>query len=90
MMADHEPESGFNLPAGCTDADIERAFGVDDRVCGWCIYYCEEVCDYGFCELEAGDIPRDGGIPGLVRWLDDARKDAQCDTCASWKGYDDE
>lgn len=51
MMADHEPESGFNLPAGCTDADIERAFGLSGHRCGECPDWseCPCGCGWGVC-----------------------------------------
>lgn len=51
MMADHEPESGFNLPAGCTDADIERAFGPTGLRCRDCPDWrgCPCGCGRGWC-----------------------------------------
>lgn len=35
-MAGNEPASGYNLPPGCFDDDIERASGGGGRHCGEC------------------------------------------------------
>ena len=35
-MAADEPASGYNLPPGCLDGDIDRAFGQVERRCGEC------------------------------------------------------
>lgn len=35
-MIDNEPASGYNLPPGCFDEDIEREFGGERRYCSEC------------------------------------------------------
>lgn len=35
-MCGHEPPSGWNLPPGCFDGDIDREFGGERRCCGEC------------------------------------------------------
>lgn len=40
-MAEYEPASGYNLPPGCLDDDIERAFGGERRYCGECRHCIE-------------------------------------------------
>lgn len=35
-MAEYEPASGYNLPPGCFDKDIDREFGGDRRYCSEC------------------------------------------------------
>lgn len=32
----YEPASGYNLPPGCLDSDIDRAYGGERRYCGEC------------------------------------------------------
>ena len=44
-MADYEPNSGFNLPAGCFD--VPDTSGSGDALCGFCCH-CFEICD-GWC-----------------------------------------
>ena len=40
-MDGYEPASGYNLPPGCFDDDIERAFGAERRHCGECRHCIE-------------------------------------------------
>ena len=40
-MTGYEPVSGYNLPPGCLDDDIERAFGTEGRHCGECRHCIE-------------------------------------------------
>ena len=37
----NEPTSGYNLPPGCLDDDIDRAFGGEGRHCGECRHCIE-------------------------------------------------
>lgn len=48
MAGRDEPPSGYNLPPGCLDADIERAFGAEWRRCGEC-RHCIESDWLGRC-----------------------------------------
>lgn len=81
MMRDYEPESGYNLPAGCLDVPEP-----DGRTCATCRHCIEECCDYGACELMLGMDPC-----GLRDWyavldyLDGARVDMQEDFCGRWE-----
>lgn len=52
MMSDYEPASGWNLPPGCRDRDIDRSFGEDEgRECGQCPEWeaCPCGCGRGWC-----------------------------------------
>lgn len=35
-MTEYEPASGYNLPPGCFDRDIDREFGGERRYCSEC------------------------------------------------------
>lgn len=52
MDASYEPDSGYNLPPGCTDAAIDRHFGERGPTCAECRHMVECCCDYGVCGLE--------------------------------------
>ena len=47
-MIGNEPASGYNLPPGCFDDDIERAFGTGRRCCGEC-GHCIESDEFDRC-----------------------------------------
>lgn len=47
-MADYEPASGYNLPPGCFDKDIERTFGGERRYCSEC-RHCIESDELDCC-----------------------------------------
>lgn len=89
-MTSHEPASGWNLPPGCRDEDIDREFG---RVptCGDCSHLLEGCCDFGICGLEFEDAfeeqqareplaPRESA-EWAFGWIVDNYKDMQEDTC---------
>ena len=40
-MTEYEPASGYNMPPGCFDDDIGRAFGGERRYCGECRHCIE-------------------------------------------------
>lgn len=55
-MIDDEPASGYNLPPGCFDKDIERAFGAERRYCSECKHYIEsDELDCCICGLKLKD-----------------------------------
>lgn len=55
-MIDNEPASGHNLPPGCFDGDIERAFGAGGRRCGECRHRIEsDELDRCFCGVGLAD-----------------------------------
>ncbi len=55
-MTEYEPASGYNLPPGCLDRDIERAFGAEWRHCGECRHCIEsDGLDRCICEVGLAD-----------------------------------
>lgn len=56
-MDGYEPASGFNLPPGCSEADVDRAMGYGEAApCGECAEAVDVCCDYCVCgrELPSG------------------------------------
>lgn len=59
-MIDNEPASGYNLPPGCFDGDIDRAFGAERRHCSECRHCIESdvldcrICGVGLADAVAG------------------------------------
>lgn len=51
-MTNHEPTSGYNLPPGCFEHDIDAYFGEGKPTCAECRHMTERCCDYGICDLE--------------------------------------
>lgn len=51
-MTNHEPPSGYNLPPGCFEHDIDAYFGEGKPTCAECKHMVECCCDYGVCERE--------------------------------------
>lgn len=47
-MTEYEPASGYNLPPGCFDEDIDREFGAERRYCGEC-RHCIESDELDCC-----------------------------------------
>lgn len=59
MMSDYEPDSGFNLPPGCYEDDVDRAFGGIDARCATCVHArrVREGSRYERnCEIEGGRV----------------------------------
>ncbi len=55
-MAEYEPISGYNLPPGCLDDDIERAYGGERRYCSECRHCIEsDELDCCICEGALAD-----------------------------------
>ena len=55
-MADYEPASGYNLPPGCFDKDIEREFGGERRYCSECRHcIVSDELDCCVCEVDLAD-----------------------------------
>lgn len=90
-MAGYEPASGCNLPPGCFDRDIERAFGGEVRCCGEC-RHCVESDELDRCVC--GSRLRDAiaGLEGAQRRspryilaaVEDAVTD-ECDCCPEFE-----
>ena len=51
-MPDYEPASGYNLPPGCFEHDIDAYFGEGKPTCAECKRMVECCCDYGICDFE--------------------------------------
>ena len=55
-MAGYEPASGYNLPPGCLDDDIDRAYGGERRYCAECRHCAgSDTLDRYVCELRLRD-----------------------------------
>ena len=54
-MTNHEPPSGYNLPPGCFEHDIDAYFGEGKPTCAECKHMVECCCDYGICTREFSD-----------------------------------
>lgn len=61
VMRDHEPASGWNLPPGCFEDDVDRAFGPAPRRCRDCGEWaeCPCGCGWGMCRVD-GDYTEGG------------------------------
>ena len=65
-MTGNEPASGHNLPPGCFDRDIERAFGAEWRRCGECRHCIEsDGLDRCVCGVHLADAV--AGLEGTQR-----------------------
>lgn len=51
-MIEDKPTSGYNLPPGCFEHDIDSYFGEGRPMCFGCKHMVECCCDYGVCDLE--------------------------------------
>lgn len=66
-MIDYEPTSGWNLPPGCFEGDIDRAFGGERHGCVECRHCIESgVLDCSVCELDLADAL--AKLAGSQRW----------------------
>nr|DAF18281.1 MAG TPA: protein of unknown function DUF2116 [Caudoviricetes sp.] len=66
-MPDYEPDSGYNLPAGCFDEDIDHAYGGERRYCSECRHCIEsDELDCHVCELKLKDALAE--LKGTQRW----------------------
>lgn len=55
-MTEYEPASGYNLPPGCFDKDIEREFGGERRYCSECKHcLVSDELDRCVCEVDLAD-----------------------------------
>lgn len=66
-MAEYESASGYNLPPGCLDDDIDRAYGGERRYCAEC-WHCarSDTLDCYVCELKLKDAVAE--LKGTQRW----------------------
>lgn len=102
-MADFEPNSGFNLPAGCFD--VPDTGGGDDNACIYC-QFCHCITDdHGICIRELEDAEDSGKFSyrmtssdgtcsqlvfsplAVVEWVATHVKRMSTDGCADFKEY---
>ena len=90
-MIENEPISGYNLPPGCLDRDIERAFGAGRRHCGECRHCIESDgldCRICGCKLADAIAKLEGTRRRSPRCILAAVEDAvtdECDCCAEFE-----
>ena len=66
-MANYEPDCGYNLPPGCFDNDIDRAYGGERRYCSECRHCIEsDELDCCVCGVELRDAV--AKLKGTQRW----------------------
>lgn len=66
-MIENEPISGYNLPPGCLDDDIDRAYGGERRYCSECKHCIEsDELDCCICALTLADAMAQ--LKGTQRW----------------------
>lgn len=97
-MLDSRPISGYNLPPGCFEHDIDAYFGEGKPTCAECKAMVEFCCDYGICRREyqesldnefSGDTdliecsPLDGADWALW-WIPDHMRDMQSIACENF------
>lgn len=90
-MAGYEPICGYNLPPGCIDDDIERAYGGGRRYCSEC-RHCIESGELDRCVCGSKLEDAIAGLEGTRRWtprhilaaVEDAVTD-ECDCCAGFE-----
>ena len=90
-MIENEPASGYNLPPGCLDGDIERAFGGEGHYCGECRHRIESdgldrcICGARLADAVAGPGGARRRSPGhIVAAVEDATVD-ECDCCPEFE-----
>lgn len=66
-MTEYEPASGYNMPPGCFDDDIDRAFGGERRYCSEC-RHCIESDELGCCVCAPRLADAAAGLDGTRRW----------------------
>lgn len=100
-MCDNEPGSGYNLPAGCTDAAIDRHYGEGKPTCAECVKMHECCCDYGICDFEYKEAfnnefgnfkaEADSVLPDVAEWALDwianHMRDMQEAACETFVSY---
>lgn len=90
-MAGYEPASGFNLPAGCFEEDVDREFGAEMRCCSECRHCIgSDELDRCICGLKLAEAV--AKLKGAQRWspryilaaVEDAVTD-ELDRCADFE-----
>ena len=66
-MTEYEPASGYNMPPGCFDDDIDRAFGGERRYCSECRHcIVSDELDRCVCAPKLADAV--AKLKGTQRW----------------------
>lgn len=96
-MTSYEPASGYNLPPGCFERDIDGHFGGAGQTCGDCRHLLEGCCDFGICELEFEEAFEEQqarerlaaweAAEWAFGWIVDHYKDMQEDSCPKWEEW---
>lgn len=90
-MIENEPISGYNLPPGCLDDDIDREFGGERRYCSECKHcFVSDELDCCVCTPKLADAL--AKLKGTQRWspryilaaVEDAVVD-ESDCCADFE-----
>lgn len=90
-MIENEPASGYNLPPGCFDDDIGRAFGAGRHYCSECRHCIgSDVLDRCICGPKLADAAaRHGGTrrlsPGHILAAVEDAVTGECDCCADFE-----
>lgn len=66
-MPDYEPDCGYNLPPGCFDDDIDRAYGGERRYCSECSH-CIESDELDRCVCGPKLREAVAKLKGTQRW----------------------
>lgn len=91
-MLESKPISGYNLPPGCFEHDIDAYFGEGKPTCAECKRMVECCCDYGICEVEfdrayaeefgTGDAENSSfGAMWALEWIPNHMRDMQSVAC---------
>lgn len=96
-MTSYEPASGYNLPPGCFERDIDGHFGGPGQTCGDCSHLLEGCCDFGICGLEFEEAFEEQQARERLAaweaacwsrdWIVDHYKDMQEDSCPKWEEW---
>ena len=97
-MTSYEPASGYNLPPGCFEHDIDAYFGEGKPTCAECKHMVECCCDYGICRLEYQEaldnefcecegqikLTQSDGADWALWWIPDHMRDMQSVACENF------
>lgn len=94
-MLDSRPISGYNLPPGCFEHDIDAYFGEGKPTCAECAFMLEYCCDYGICRREYQEafdnelgvcedeikLTQSDGADWALEWIPDHMRDMHDAAC---------
>lgn len=86
MMADHEPDSGFNLPAGLMDApDMSGIEPECGRTCSTCDHWWPVGDRLGLCDVEAECVADGCSHPWKLAKRLSENATSGTDACEGWE-----